>query len=182
MSLAETPRVRVLDSRVHLVSLQQTLDEMERWIKSGTRQCRRVTVTGFHGLWEAHQDAALREILNSAELWVPDGIAPVWVARLKGHGRVARVSGAEIMEGFFKRADPRGYSSYFYGDREETLAALRRSLETKHPGHRVAGAFSPPFRALTPEEDEAIVAQINAAKPDVLWVGLGMPKQDRWIY
>jgi N-acetylglucosaminyldiphosphoundecaprenol N-acetyl-beta-D-mannosaminyltransferase len=180
--LEETPRVRVLDSRVHLVSLRETLDEMERWIESGDRRCRRVTVTGFHGLWAAHKDSALREILNSAELWVPDGIAPVWIARLKGHGHVERVSGAEIMDGFFDRADARGYSSYFYGDREDTLAALRRTLEARYPGHRIVGTFSPPFRALTPEEDEAIVERINAAKPDVLWAGLGMPKQDRWIY
>lgn len=174
--------VRVLGSRVHLVSLQETLDLMETWIESGDRCCRRVTVTGFHGLWEAHNDGAVREILNSAELWVPDGIAPVWVARLRGRGRVERVSGAEIMEGFFERAHARGYSSYFYGDTEATLLALRRTLESKHPGHRVAGTYSPPFRVLTSEEDEATVERINAVKPDVLWVGLGMPKQDRWIY
>jgi N-acetylglucosaminyldiphosphoundecaprenol N-acetyl-beta-D-mannosaminyltransferase len=177
-----TNQVYVLGSRVHLASMQDTLDVMQVWIESGERRCRRVTVTGFHGLWEAHKDAVLREILNSAELWVPDGIAPVWVARLKGHGRVARVSGAEIMQGFFERANLQGYSSYFYGDTEETLGALRRTLEARHPGHRVVGTYSPPFRALTPEEDEAIVERINAAKPDVLWVGLGMPKQDRWIY
>ena len=181
-TLEHPSHVRVLGSRVHLASLPQTLDLIDGWIEPGDRLCRRVTVTGFHGLWEAHKDAELRGILNSAELWVPDGIAPVWVARLKGHGHVARVSGAEIMEGFFERADTSGYSSYFYGDREETLAALRRTLESKHPGHRIAGTCSPPFRVLTPEEDEAIVAQINAAKPDVLWVELGMPKQDRWIY
>jgi len=86
------------------------------------------------------------------------------------------------MEAFFAKADFAGYRSFFYGDTDETLAALRESIEDKYPGHQVAGVFSPPFRALTREEDEEHVRMINEARPDVLWVGLGLPKQDRWIY
>lgn len=176
------PTVSVLGSRVHLVDTSSAVDQVEAWIADGGKSCRRITVTGFHGLWAAHQDRELRGILNSAELWVPDGIAPVWLARLKGHRCVGRATGADIMHEFFCRADQRGYRSYFYGDTDRTLAALRSRLERDFPGHEVAGAFSPPFRPLSAEEDEQIIAQINAAKPDVLWVGLGMPKQDRWIF
>jgi N-acetylglucosaminyldiphosphoundecaprenol N-acetyl-beta-D-mannosaminyltransferase len=131
---------------------------------------------------EAHKNPDIRTILNQADLWVPDGIAPIWLARLRGHRNVDRAPGAEIMVEFLKRANEKHYSSYFYGDTEETLALLCETVTGKYPNHRVAGAYSPPFRALSPPEDAAIVAQINATKPDILWVALGMPKQDVWIH
>lgn len=176
------PQVNVLGSRVHLVSVERTVDHIEEWIERGDNICRRVIVTGFHGLWEAHKNPNLRAMLNSAELWVPDGIAPIWVARLHGHRNVQRAPGAAIMREFFRRANQKQYRSYFYGDTDATLAALKTSLSRDYPGHQVVGAFSPPFRKLTPEEDQEIVDRINAARPDILWVGLGMPKQDIWIY
>jgi N-acetylglucosaminyldiphosphoundecaprenol N-acetyl-beta-D-mannosaminyltransferase len=141
-----------------------------------------VVVTGFHGLWEAHKSPVLKSLLNSAELWVPDGIAPVWVARLRGHRNVGRAPGPEIMREFLRRANQTGYRSYLYGDTDTTLSALHQTLSRDYPGHKVVGTFSPPFRPLTPSEDVAIVDQINAALPDILWVGLGMPKQDIWIH
>ena len=113
---------------------------------------------------------------------MPDGIAPIWLARLHGHRNVDRAPGTEIMSEFLKRAHQKGYSSYFYGDTEETLAALCEKVGRESPGHRIAGAYSPPFRPLTQSEEAEIVARINAARPDVLWVALGMPKQDIWIH
>jgi N-acetylglucosaminyldiphosphoundecaprenol N-acetyl-beta-D-mannosaminyltransferase len=83
---------------------------------------------------------------------------------------------------FLRRAHEKGYSSYFYGDTDETLAALCETVTRNYPGHKIAGAYSPPFRALTPEEETEIVDRINAARPDILWVALGMPKQDIWIH
>lgn len=174
--------IHVLGSRVHLASVGHTVDCMEDWIARRDGVCRRVVVTGFHGLWEAHNNPKLQTMLNSAELWVPDGIAPVWVARLRGHRNVQRAPGAEIMQEFFRRANKKKFRSYFYGDTDATLSALQSTLARDFPGHEVAGAYSPPFRVLTPEEDQAIIDRINAARPDVLWVGLGMPKQDIWIY
>jgi N-acetylglucosaminyldiphosphoundecaprenol N-acetyl-beta-D-mannosaminyltransferase len=179
---AAAPALRVLGSTVHLVSVAQVADRIERWINVPDGQCHRVVVTGFHGLWEAHQDSQLGAILNTADIWAPDGIAPVWAARLRGHRNVQRTPGMDIMREFFQRANAKHYASYFYGDTEVTLAALRQKLVRDNPGHRIAGTFSPPFRPLTPHEDEEIVARINAARPHVLWVGLGMPKQDWWIH
>jgi len=88
----------------------------------------------------------------------------------------------EIMHEFFRRANSKGYRSYFYGDTNATLSALCTRVNCDYPGHKIVGVFSPPFRTLTPDEDRAIRDRINAARPDVLWVGLGMPKQDVWIY
>lgn len=174
--------VQILGSRVHLLSVTSTVDHIERWIEHRDGVCRRVVVTGFHGLWEAHKDSHLRSMLNSAELWAPDGIAPIWVARLRGYRNLERAPGAEIMSEFFRRARQKKYRSYFYGDTDSTLSALQATLARDYPGHQVVGAFSPPFRPLTPQEDREAVERINTARPDVLWVGLGMPKQDIWIY
>lgn len=174
--------VRILGSRVHLVSTTETVDRIERWIQLRDTRCHQIVVTGFHGLMEAHKKPQLRAILNSADLWVPDGIAPVWLARIHGHRKVKRAPGAEIMRAFLERANRNGYSSYFYGDTSQTLAALCSAVARKYPGHRIAGSYSPPFRALTLAEQADILDRINDTRPDVLWVALGMPKQDLWIH
>ena len=181
-SASTEPSVCILGSRVHLISATRTVDHIERWIQMRDNRCRQAIVTGFHGLLEAHKNPRIRSILNEAELWVPDGIAPVWLARMRGYRNVVRTPGTEIMIEFLNRSDKKGYSSYFYGDTEQTLAALCETVTSKYPGHRIAGAYSPPYRALTPSEETEIVERINAARPDILWVALGMPKQDIWIH
>ncbi len=143
---------------------------------------KQLIVTGFHGLTQARKDPAYGRIGRECDLWVPDSIAPVLIARLRGMKNVVRTPGAEIMKAFLERANERGFKSYFYGDSEITLTALREKLERTYPGHKVAGMFSPPFRRLSPEEEQEHIDIINAARPDVLWVGLGLPKQDEWIY
>lgn len=176
--------IEIMGSRIDLVNLSEISEFMSKWIDAYgySGSCRRVVVTGFHGIWEAYQNEDFRAILNSADLWVPDGIAPVAIARLKGLGEIQRIPGAELMQAFFERADQKGYRSFFYGDTDKTLGSLREKLESSYPGHKVVGTISPPFRPLTEEEDEKMIQMINQAKPDVLWVALGMPKQDRWIY
>jgi N-acetylglucosaminyldiphosphoundecaprenol N-acetyl-beta-D-mannosaminyltransferase len=176
------PTVNILGSRVHLLSTQRTVDYIESWIRLHDGACRQIVATGFHGLLEASRNKKVNAALNSAELWVPDGIAPVWIARLRGHREAVRSPGPEVFAEFLNRANLNGYSSYFYGDTEQTLAALTETVKAKYPGHRVVGSFSPPFRPMTPEEDRAIIDRINDARPDVLWVALGLPKQDIWIH
>jgi N-acetylglucosaminyldiphosphoundecaprenol N-acetyl-beta-D-mannosaminyltransferase len=167
---------------VHLVSVSHTVDYLENWVDIRDGRCHQVVVTGFHGLMEAHKRPDVRSILNEADLWVPDGIAPVWMARRRGHRSVARAPGAEIMREFLSRANERGYRSFFYGDTEETLSALKDRVSSRYPGHRIVGCYSPPFRTPTPDEEDRIIQEINAARPDVLWVALGMPKQEIWIH
>lgn len=180
--LAPTRSVRILGSSVHLVDTAYVRARIEGWIQARDQAARQIVVTGFHGLWLAHKDAELKAILRAADLWVPDGISPVWVARLRGHQHVRRVPGTELMKAFFSLANEHGYGSYFYGDTVETLRELTGKVTAWYPGHRVVGSCSPPFHPVTPEEDERLIQQINQSKPDVLWVGLGMPKQERWIF
>lgn len=173
-----------MGSKIHLLNLKEINFLIAKWIEAfqsgkGTKQ---IIVTGFHGISESHRDNALWDVLNSADLWVPDGIAPVWIAKMKGHSKVVRTPGAEIMKTYFEMANEKGYSSFFYGDTNKTLDNLCYTIMEKYPDHRIAGAYSPPFRRLTMDEDKEVIEMINNAQPDVLWVALGMPKQERWIY
>ncbi len=141
-----------------------------------------LVVTGFHGLNRARKFPDYFRIGKECDLWVPDSIAPVLIARYRGMKNVVRTPGADIMGSFFQMADKNGFKSFFYGDTPHTLNALQKRVKQSYPGHKVAGTFSPPFRPLSAEEEEAHIQMINAARPDVLWVGLGLPKQDEWIY
>lgn len=176
------PSIKILGSRVHLVQNSDVLARMEHWIHNEPQRCHFIVNTGFHGLWVAHQDQKFKNIVNSSDLFSPDGIATVWISRLKGSHLKERATSADLMKLFFEKANEKGYRSFFYGDTDETLKALKEKLEAKYPTHKIAGTFSPPFRPLSPHEDDEIVKMINDAQPDVLWVGLGLPKQERWIY
>lgn len=182
--LRHDPRstIEILGSKVDRVTTESAIARIEGWIADPAQRPRFAVVTGFHGLWVGHQDPGFRAILDQADLFCPDGIAAVWLSRLRGDPLPGRVPGAELMAAYFARANEKGYSSFFYGDTDETLTALRGRLEARYPGHRVAGVYSPPFRALTAGEDDEIVDMINRSDADLLWVGLGLPKQERWIH
>ena len=175
------PSTELLGMNVHGPTLDQAMELIEGWIRSPKGRCRQVVVTGFHGLWVGHQDEEFRRILNEADLFCPDGIAPIWLSRLHGRPLPQRLPGSDVMEAFFQRAQQKGYRSYFYGTSDATLAALSKRLKDRFPGIAIAGTFSPPFRTLNDEEEADHVEAINASGADVLWVGLGLPKQDRWI-
>lgn len=172
----------ILGVGVDLVELPQVLDHMEQWIQQPCKQTHTIVVTGFHGLHVALEDTAFREIVTSADLFIPDGIAPVWIARRLGKKVAGRVTGTDLMRGYFELANTKGYSSYFFGDTGDTLNTLQNRLKQIYPGHRIAGMFSPPFGDTSEEDQTRMIDAINAAKPDVLWVGLGLPKQERWIH
>jgi N-acetylglucosaminyldiphosphoundecaprenol N-acetyl-beta-D-mannosaminyltransferase len=140
-----------------------------------------VVATGFHGVWEAQKSAEFRQVLNSADLFCPDGIAPIWLSRMMGEPLNGRVPGPDLLAAFVSVANIKGYSSFFLGDTPETLAALTHKVQDRYPGHRIAGSLSPPFRALTAADNGAILEAIHEAKPDVLWVAFGLPKQELWI-
>jgi N-acetylglucosaminyldiphosphoundecaprenol N-acetyl-beta-D-mannosaminyltransferase len=174
--------VDILGCNVNRITIAEALRTIDQWICQPNGRCRFVVATGFHGLWEAQKVASFRKVLNSADLFCPDGIAPVWLSRLIGDPIEQRVSGPDLLSAFAKMADAKRYSSFFLGDTPETLKALAAKLQADYPRHQIAGSFSPPFRAPSAAEDIMVVDMINQAKPDVLWVALGLPKQELWIY
>lgn len=165
-------------------TLDQAVDRMVGWAEGREPGPPRVVAaTGFHGLWVAQRDPGYRMLLNRADMLCADGIAPVLLSRwADGPPLPERVPGPDVLEGCLAEADRRGLSSFFLGDTGETLAMLRGTLSRRYPGHRVAGTLSPPFRPLDREEEREMIETINRAAPDFLWVALGTPKQERWIF
>jgi N-acetylglucosaminyldiphosphoundecaprenol N-acetyl-beta-D-mannosaminyltransferase len=126
-------------------------------------------------------DSELRGIHNLAGLVTPDGMPLVWIGRLQGHRQMDRVYGPDLMLALCERSVPRGYRNYFYGGAASVPEQLAEGLQSRFPGLQVSGTYSPPFRPLTPDEDADVVTKINAAQSDIVWVGLGTPKQERWM-
>jgi N-acetylglucosaminyldiphosphoundecaprenol N-acetyl-beta-D-mannosaminyltransferase len=120
--------------------------------------------------------------VNSADLATPDGMAVVWIGKMRGYKNIRRVYGPELMQEICGISGENGYKNYLYGSSPDVLSKLREKLNKKYPGLIINGSFSPSFRQLTKDEDERIVEDINSGNPDVVWVGLGSPKQDLWMY
>ena len=173
------PAFQVLGVRVNAVQIPGVVGQMEDWI-SERSGCHFIAVTGMHGVTEAQHDLLFKEILNTADLVVPDGMPLVWLGRLRGHSLRRRVYGPELMETFCQSTGPK-YRHFLYGGAPDVPSLLAGVMREKY-GINVVGEYSPPFRALTEQEDEEILAQIHAAKPDIIWVGLSTPKQERWMY
>lgn len=176
------PRLPIVGLPVHMVQIPDVVSLMTDWVCLDRRRCRWIVVADMHAVVEAYQRIEFRRMLDQADLIVPDGIGLVRVAQCKGVPLRSRVAGTDLMKAFFARTKEMGISHFFYGDTHETLNLLQANLERTYPGFTIAGTCSPPFRALTADEDDAIIQRINDANPDVLWVGLGLPKQERWIF
>jgi N-acetylglucosaminyldiphosphoundecaprenol N-acetyl-beta-D-mannosaminyltransferase len=141
-----------------------------------------VCVAPVHALIEARRSREMADALSGSTLVVPDGMPLVWAANLLGEDLRDRVYGPELMLRYSDRCAERGHRVWLYGGRDQgTLVQLALSMRQRHPGIQIVGGYSPPFRPLTEEEEDAIVAQINEARPDVLWVGIGVPKQEKWM-
>ena len=172
-------QVNVCGVLIDAVDIPRARDEITRWITERTQHY--VCVTGVHGVMESRADAELREIHNHSGLTTPDGMPMVWAGRWAGNRTIRRVYGPDLMLSVCERAAERGWSSYFYGAGEGVADQLAEKLSERFPGLKVVGTYSPPFRPLTADEDEDIVRTINAAAPDLIWVGLSTPKQERWM-
>ena len=141
-----------------------------------------VCVCNVHTVMASQEDPELRSALRGAALNVPDGQPLVWALNALGHSLSDRVYGPELMARACARAASNGQRFYLYGGRNQgALVQLARNLRQRYPGIRIVGGYSPPHRLLTEEEEAAVVAEINDASPDVVWVGIGVPKQEKWM-
>lgn len=173
-------RVNVLGVGVSAVNMTQVVATIAEWIETGAR--RYVCVSGVHGVMESQRDERLRRIHNGAGLVTPDGMPLAWLGRAYGGPHVDRVYGPDLMLACCEAFSTRGYRHYFFGGADGVPERLASELQRRFPTLVVAGCYSPPFRALTPDEDAALVERINAASPDIVWVGLSTPKQERWMH
>lgn len=172
-------RENVLGVGVSAINMEVALRTIDGWIARGDRQY--ICVTGVHGVMESQHSEALRRIHNRAGLVTPDGMPLAWLLRLGGHRQTGRVCGPDLMPLAFQAGQDRGHRHFLYGATEDTLERLRRALLALAPRAEIVGTYAPPFRPLTAQEDEAIVSEINARRPDIVWVGLSTPKQEMWM-
>jgi|GEM_PF-1045173 len=173
--------IEVLGNKIDMVQIPEVIEMMDGWIAKRSQKPHWIVVTGMHGVMESRKNKEFAAMLKSSDMWVADGISLVWMARLNGFQLKKRVAGPDLFHAFLQHSNTQGYKHYFFGDTNETLAALEKKITTELPNVKVA-SFSPPFRKITPEEDQEMIQKINDAKPDVLWIGLGLPKQERWIF
>src|SRR5277367_487886 len=141
---ARIPIIEIMGCNISSVTVFEALATIETWIEQQSQRCKFVVATGFHGVWEAQKSTEFRDVLNSADLFCADGIAPVWLSRIMGEPLNGRVPGPDLLAAFVSVANIKGYSSFFLGDTPETLEALTNKIRTRYPGHQIAGTLSPP--------------------------------------
>ncbi len=177
--IARPPRANVLGVGVHAINMAQTVDLIEAAIDEGTRGY--ICVTGVHGIMEAQRNPELATILNRALLVLPDGMPTVWVGHTQGFHDMGRVFGPELMLNICARSVAKGYSHLLYGGDSGVADQLRDNLRRWYPGIKIVGAYSPPFRPLSQEEERQLVHIMERAKPDITWIGISTPKQENFM-
>jgi N-acetylglucosaminyldiphosphoundecaprenol N-acetyl-beta-D-mannosaminyltransferase len=174
------PNYRVLNVRVDAVQIADAIKILEAWIEE-RGPARYVAVTGMHGVSVSREDAEFQSILGQASLVVADGMPLVWLGRLQGFKHMRRrVYGPELMETFCRETGSK-YRHFFYGGAPGVADALAQT-ESERYGIQIAGTYCPPFRPLTEKEEREVQSLIEDTRPDVLWVGLSTPKQERWMH
>jgi N-acetylglucosaminyldiphosphoundecaprenol N-acetyl-beta-D-mannosaminyltransferase len=173
------PEFFVSGVRIHAIRVADAVSTIDDWISRKHQDY--VVLTGAHGVVEMQSDAALREINNRAGLTTPDGMSVVWVGRLRGQRNIEKVYAPDIMHETFQFGVARGYRHFLYGGNDGVAQALKEKLEERYPGIQVVGTYTPPFRALTDAETSEVIRAIDSVETDIVWCGLGCPKQERWM-
>jgi N-acetylglucosaminyldiphosphoundecaprenol N-acetyl-beta-D-mannosaminyltransferase len=169
----------VIGTPVDVLSWSDTVSLIFDWARR--RVSRTVCVCDVHSIVHALRNDAHAEAIRSADLVTPDGAPVAWMIRRNGHPAQERISGPDLMWACCRKAASLGTGIFLYGTTPNTLQHLERRLREAFPTINVAGAISPPFRILSPEEDAAIVDRINRSGAQIVWVGLGCPKQEAWM-
>jgi N-acetylglucosaminyldiphosphoundecaprenol N-acetyl-beta-D-mannosaminyltransferase len=170
----------ILGVPIAMVDYHRAIAVMDRLIDRGDRGY--VCAAPVHALMVAQDDPEMLTALRGSTMVVPDGMPVVWAANLLGEQLRDRVYGPELMLRYSAHSAQRGHRVWLYGGRDQgSLVQLALSLRRRHPGIQVVGGYSPPFRPLAAEEEESIAREINEARPDVLWCGIGVPKQEKWM-
>ena len=178
MPVSEVPTCPILGVRIAAIDMKAALAYIQEHLRelSGNYIC----ISNVHTTVTSYEDAEYRKIQNGGALALPDGKPLSVLCRKRGFAGADRVTGPDLMREIFDRSEKCGYRHYFYGSTPETLKVLEQKLKEQWRLN-IVGLESPPFRALTPEEDAQAVERINASGADFVWIGLGAPKQERWM-
>jgi N-acetylglucosaminyldiphosphoundecaprenol N-acetyl-beta-D-mannosaminyltransferase len=169
----------VIGAQIDVLTWPTAIERISAW--ASRRESRYVCICNVHSVVSARQDKQFAEVVANADMATPDGAPVAWMLRREGHPTQERINGPDLMWRYCTEAVRTGQSIFLYGGMPETLEILTRRLETEFPELKIAGAWSPPFRALSTAEDNAVVEQINTSGAGIVWVSLGCPKQERWM-
>ena len=173
------PICNIMGVNIAAIDMDWLVDYLNRNVKnlSGDYIC----VSNVHTTVTAYEDQEYCKVQNGGIMAIPDGGPLSSVGQKRGFKNMKRTTGPSLMGEIFKISAAEGYRHYFYGSTDETLEKLYSVLTESYPGIQIAGMYSPPFRPMTEDEDKEIVDRINETKPDFVWVGLGAPKQEKWM-
>ena len=169
----------VLGVRISAVNLKSATGLIQKAIEDGKKEY--VCVRDAHGVVRCQTDPELRSIHNRAFLVTPDGMPLVWALKHAGHSESDRVYGPDLMLSVFEAGRSKGLRHFIYGATAKTLEQLQARLLARFPQAQIAGSYAPPFHELSPQEEADIAERINRSGADVIWVGLGSPKQELWM-
>ena len=172
--------VEILGIPLALTDYERTIEWMDATIATGQRGY--VCVAAVHTVMACQEDPELRAAVLGSDLTVPDGQPLVWAMNALGHDLSSRVYGPDLMARYCERAALTGARMFLYGGRNQgALVQLALNLRTRYPGLNIVGGYAPPFRPLTSEEEDFVLDEINRSQADVVWVGIGVPKQEKWM-
>lgn len=172
--------IDVLGVRVAATNLSNACQTIEHWISE--KEKTYVCIAPVSTVVDSQKNEKYRNIVNSAGMTAPDGMPLVWIGKLTGNADIERTYGPDLLIALSKLSEQKGFKCFFYGGTSETNQLLIKKLEDQFPGIKIVGHIAPPFRNSGELEKEDILEQINKADPDILWVGLGSPKQDYWMH
>lgn len=170
----------ILNVNISVTDMKQVIEYLSKNLEQ--LRGKYICVSNVHTTVMAFRDEEYRNVQNSADMALPDGKPLSIVSRRRGYPEAERVPGPDLMPEIFRLSKEKKYRHFFYGSREETLNRLKEKLNMNYSYLQIAGMYSPPFRPLTEDEDAEIVRMINESKPDFVWVALGAPKQEKWMY
>ncbi|MGB7346299.1 MAG: WecB/TagA/CpsF family glycosyltransferase [Pirellulaceae bacterium] len=172
-------KINILGVGVDPIDMNIAVKRIDQLIAAD--QSQYVCVTPIHSIMDCQADPNLRSIFNRAALVTPDGMPVVWICNWLGKHTTQRVYGPDLLLRVCASSQQSRHRHFFYGGADGVAEQLAVVLKERFPDMQIAGTCSPPFKQLSSEEDQEIVNQINAAKPDIVWVGLGAPKQEQWM-
>ena len=173
--------IKILGTRVDVVGIPGIIRYMEDWITKNHHH-NYIVVANVDTIVTSKFNTLMQEAVNKSSLAIPDGFPLLLLERLYGHPLKRRAYGPDLMREFFKVTEGKEYSHFFYGATEETLDKLIKNIKRSYPKTKIGGFYAPSFKPLTEEEDKRVIEMINNIAPDVLWVGIGCPKQELWMF
>ncbi len=172
-------RIDLLGVRVSAVSIPLAVQTVDEWIASRAKTY--VCVAPVSTLVDCQKNDEYKSVVNQAGMVTPDGMPVVWLGKASGSRVISRTYGPDLMQAVTDAGQAKGYRHFWFGGRDQTLGLLEEKIKQQYPAAKIVGKYSPPHMAYAQKESDEVIGMINDAKPDILWVGLGSPKQDFWM-